>query len=101
MLQNNPQLMQLKNQIYSKLTRIEGVVRGTEKGFGFLETNKQKSYFIPPGYMKKVMPGDRIIAILKINNQREIAKPERLLEPFLTRFIGRIKIKGCSIIMDN
>ncbi|WWO97828.1 MAG: exoribonuclease II [Candidatus Dasytiphilus stammeri] len=103
MLQNNPQLMQLKNQIYSKLTRIEGVVRGTEKGFGFLETNKQKSYFIPPGYMKKVMPGDRIIAILKINNQREIAKPERLLEPFLTRFIGRIKIKDnqLSIIIEH
>ncbi|WWP00459.1 MAG: exoribonuclease II [Candidatus Dasytiphilus stammeri] len=93
MLENNQPLLQLKNQIYSKLTRIEGVVRGTEKGFGFLETNQQKSYFIPPRYMKQVMHGDRIIAILKIDNQREIAKPEKLLEPFLTRFIGRIQIK--------
>ncbi|WWP01613.1 MAG: exoribonuclease II [Candidatus Dasytiphilus stammeri] len=103
MLQNNPQLIQLKNQISSQLTLIEGVVRGTAKGFGFLETDKQKNYFIPPGYMKKVMPGDRIIAQLKINNQHKIAKPEKLLKPFLTRFIGCLKIKEnqLSIIIKH
>ncbi|WWO99264.1 MAG: exoribonuclease II [Candidatus Dasytiphilus stammeri] len=103
MLKNNPQLMQLKKQLSSKLTRIEGIVRGTAKGFGFLETNKQKSFFIPPGYMKKVMPGDRIIAKLKIHNQHDIAKPERLLKPFLRSFIGRLKIKDnhLSIILKH
>ncbi|WWP00953.1 MAG: exoribonuclease II [Candidatus Dasytiphilus stammeri] len=103
MLQNNQSLRQLKNQMSSKLSRIEGVVRGTEKGFGFLETKKQKSYFIPHGYMKQVMPGDRIIAILKIDNQRKIAKPEKLLVPFLTRFIGRLKItyNQLSILIEH
>ncbi|WP_152903549.1 hypothetical protein, partial [Serratia marcescens] len=55
MFQDNPLLAQLKQQLHSQTPRVEGVVKGTEKGFGFLEVDGQKSYFIPPPYMKKVM----------------------------------------------
>ncbi len=91
MLQDNPLLAQLKQQLNAQIPRVKGIVKGTEKGYGFLEVHSQKSYFIPPSYMKKVMKGDRVIATLHTEKNREIAKPEALLEPFLSRFIGRVQ----------
>ncbi|PVZ84812.1 exoribonuclease II [Serratia sp. S1B] len=103
MFQDNPLLAQLKQQLHSQTPRVEGVVKGTEKGFGFLEADGQKSYFIPPPYMKKVMHGDRIVATLHTEKEREIAEPETLVEPFLSRFVGRIQKKEdrLSIIPDH
>ncbi|HHL2493251.1 TPA: exoribonuclease II [Yersinia enterocolitica] len=93
MFQDNPLLAQLKQQLHTQTPRVEGVVKGTEKGFGFLEVDGQKSYFIPPPQMKKVMHGDRIIATLHTDKDREIAEPETLVEPFLSRFVGRVQRK--------
>ncbi|MFC0225880.1 exoribonuclease II [Serratia aquatilis] len=103
MFQDNPLLAQLKQQLHSQTPRVEGVVKGTEKGFGFLEVDGQKSYFIPPPYMKKVMHGDRIVATLHTEKEREIAEPETLVEPFLSRFVGRVQKKDdrLSIIPDH
>ncbi|MFP1917502.1 exoribonuclease II [Lonsdalea quercina] len=103
MFQDNPLLAQLKQQLHSKTPRVEGVVKGTDKGFGFLEADAQKSYFIPPPHMKKVMHGDRIVATLHTEKDREIAEPESLIEPFLTRFVGRVQKKDdrLSIIPDH
>lgn len=94
MFQNNPILNQLKIQLHDKIIRTEGIVKSTEKGFGFLETNKQKKYFISPNHMKRVMHGDRIIAVIYTDNNRERAEPEKLIEPFLNRFVGCIKKQG-------
>ncbi|WP_457913890.1 exoribonuclease II [Candidatus Gillettellia adelgis] len=91
MLKNNPLLTQLKKQLRSQALHVEGVVKSTEKGFGFLEIDSQKSYFIPHFYMKKVMHGDRIIATLHTDKEREFAEPHTLVEPYLSRFIGRIQ----------
>ncbi|MFP1761801.1 exoribonuclease II [Lonsdalea quercina] len=103
MFQDNPLLAQLKQQLHSKTPRVEGVVKGTDKGFGFLEADAQKSYFIPPPHMKKVMHGDRIVATLHTEKDREIAEPESLIEPFLTRFVGRVQKKDdrLSITPDH
>ncbi|PLR41688.1 exoribonuclease II [Chimaeribacter californicus] len=103
MFQDNPLLAQLKQQLHSQTPRAEGVVKGTEKGFGFLEVDGQKSYFIPPPYMKKVMHGDRVIAALHTEKEREVADPETLVEPFLTRFVGRVQKKDdrLSIVPDH
>ncbi|XBC44599.1 MAG: exoribonuclease II [Buchnera aphidicola (Schlechtendalia peitan)] len=92
MFHNHPLLSKLKDKLRSKIPRIEGIVKSTNKGFGFLETNSCTSYFIPPQKMKKVMHGDRVIAQLKIENDRKIACPEKLVEPFLSTFIGQIQI---------
>jgi len=91
MFHNHPLLSQLKKKLHSKIPRIEGIVKSTDKGFGFLEIDSQTSYFIPPKEMKKIMHGDRIIAKLKIENDREVVCPEVLVEPFLSRFVGRIQ----------
>ena len=103
MLQDNPLLAQLKQQLHSQTPRAEGVVKGTEKGFGFLEVDTQKSYFIPPPQMKKVMHGDRIIAVIHSEKDKESAEPEDLVEPFLTRFVGRVQRKDdrLSIVPDH
>ena len=93
MFQDNPLLAQLKQQLHAQTPRVEGLVKGTDKGFGFLEVDGQKSYFIPPPQMKKVMHGDRIIAAVHTNNDKESAEPEELVEPFLTRFVGRVQKK--------
>ncbi|MFB1114655.1 exoribonuclease II [Dickeya dadantii] len=103
MFQDNPLLAQLKQQLHSQTPRAEGIVKATDKGFGFLEADGQKSYFIPPPHMKKVMHGDRIIAALHTEKEREIAEPETLVEPFLTRFVGRVQKKDdrLSIVPDH
>lgn len=103
MFQDNPLLAQLKEKLHSQTPRVEGVVKGTEKGFGFLEVDAQKSYFIPPPFMKKVMHGDRVIAVLQTDKDREVADPEKLVEPFLTRFVGRVQKKDdrLSIVPDH
>ncbi|WP_029685535.1 exoribonuclease II [Tatumella saanichensis] len=103
MFQDNPLLSQLKETLHAQTPRAEGVVKGTDKGFGFLEVDAQKSYFIPPPQMKKVMHGDRIVAVIQSNNGKESAEPETLVEPFLTRFVGRVQKKDdrLSIIPDH
>ncbi|KKY88398.1 exoribonuclease II [Enterobacteriaceae bacterium RIT814] len=103
MLQDNPLLAQLKQQLHSQTPRTEGVVKATEKGFGFLEVDAQKSYFIPPPQMKKVMHGDRIVAVIHTEKERESAEPEELIEPFLTRFVGKVQRKDdrLSITPDH
>ncbi|CAL4321605.1 Exoribonuclease 2 [Buchnera aphidicola (Eriosoma grossulariae)] len=90
MFQDNPLLVKLKKKLHSKMPRIEGIIKSSERGFGFLEIDFQKSYFIPPKNMKKVMHGDRIRAILKTEQNREIIEPEKLIDPFLKTFVGKI-----------
>ncbi len=103
MFQDNPLLAQLKEKLHAQTPRAEGVVKGTEKGFGFLEVDAQKSYFIPPPQMKKVMHGDRISAVIHSDKDRESAEPETLIEPFLARFVGRVQKKDdrLSIVPDH
>ncbi|MFO6335556.1 hypothetical protein ACLBVB_37275, partial [Pseudomonas aeruginosa] len=81
---------QLKQQLHSQTPRAEGVVKGTERCFVFLDVDAQKSYFFPPPQMKKVMHGDRIVAVIHSEKERESAEPESLVEPFLTRFVGKV-----------
>ncbi|VFP80001.1 exoribonuclease II [Candidatus Erwinia haradaeae] len=94
MLQNNQILMQLKKKLHSNHKHVEGIVKKTKKNFGFLEINSNKSYFIPPTYMKKVMNGDRIIAVIQNDKNREIAYPEKIIQPFLTRFVGYVQTQN-------
>lgn len=53
--------------------------------------------------MKKVMHGDRIIAVIHTEKDRESAEPEELVEPFLTRFVGKVQGKNdrLSIVPDH
>lgn len=92
MFQDNPLLAQLKQKIQENLPKKEGTIKATDKGFGFLEVDSKKSFFIPPPYMKKCLHGDKVIAIIRTENEKEVAEPQELVEQSLTRFIGRVKL---------
>jgi len=103
MFQDNPLLAQLKQQIKETLTTKEGTIKATDKGFGFLEVDSKTSFFIPPPYMKKCLHGDKVEAIIRTENEKEVAEPDKLLEHGLTRFIGRVKMfKGrLNVVPDH
>ncbi|HHE9089892.1 TPA: exoribonuclease II [Haemophilus influenzae] len=90
MFQDNPLLAQLKQQIHESKEQVEGVVKSTDKAYGFLECDK-KNYFIAPPSMKKVMHGDKIKATIEKQGDKEQAEPEALIEPMLTRFIAKVR----------
>ncbi|WP_028109716.1 exoribonuclease II [Ferrimonas futtsuensis] len=103
MFQDNPLLQQLKAQIRETLPTVEGQIKATERGFGFLETDKGGSHFIPPSYMRKVVHGDRVTAVLRTEKEKEVAEPDSLLEPGLGRFIARVKFikERLNVIPDH
>ncbi len=49
------------------------------------------------------MHGDRIIAVIHSEKDRESAEPEELVEPFLTRFVGKVQGKNdrLAIVPDH
>ncbi|WP_424409927.1 exoribonuclease II [Pasteurella sp. PK-2025] len=103
MFQNNPLLSQLKQQIRESKQQVEGIVKGSDKAFGFLECDK-KNYFIPPAAMKKVMHGDKIKALIEVIGDKEQAEPDQLIEPMLTRFIARVRFnkdKKLQVLVDH
>ncbi|NAW87665.1 exoribonuclease II, partial [Photobacterium halotolerans] len=83
MFQDNPLLAQLKKQIQESLPKKEGQIKATDRGFGFLEVDGKESIFIPPNYMKKVMHGDRVVAVIRTEKEREVAEPQELVEQFM------------------
>lgn len=90
MFQNNPLLAQLKQQIEASKEYVEGVVKTSDKSYGFLECEKN-SYFIPPAEMKKVMHGDKVKAVVKRDGDKEPVEIDSLLEPMLERFIAQVR----------
>lgn len=91
MFKDNPLLAQLKADIRETLKTVEGSIKASDKSFGFLEVDAKTSYFIPPPYMKKVIHGDKVKAVVRTEKDKDVAEPESLIEPMLTRFVGRIK----------
>jgi len=103
MLQNNPLLAQLKQQMRAETKRAEGVVKGTDKPFGFLETDSGDSYFIPPAAMKQVLHGDRIEAIIHEEGEKTSAEPEKLLSAGLDRFLAKVQKRNgrLTVVPDH
>ncbi|OAQ15127.1 exoribonuclease II [Bibersteinia trehalosi Y31] len=90
MFQNNPLLAQLKQQIEASKEYVEGVVKASDKAYGFLECDKE-SFFISPPEMKKVMHGDRVKAVVKREGDKAQVEIDSLIEPMLERFIAQVK----------
>ena len=93
MFQNNPLLSQLKEQIQENIPKRQGIVKATERGYGFLETDKGKRFFIPPNEMKKVLHGDRINAFIRDNGDKSTAEPNQLKKTDTDIFVARLSIK--------
>ena len=97
----NSQKENIKNYAYGNMK--EGFVKATEKTFGFLEVDTRESYFIAPPYMKKLLPGDKILARITEIAGRSQACPVELIEPSLTRFVGKVSLANgrISVIPDR
>ncbi len=90
---DDPALRELKKNFNSQKVRKEGIVRASDRGFGFLECPDHKSYFIAPNFMKNLLHGDKISAVITEDNAgRSQAEPETLVESALTQFVGRVYI---------
>lgn len=94
MLQDNPLLAQLKQQLHSQTPRAEGTIKAHEKGYGFLETDNKKSYFISAQNMKNVLNGDKVSGILVQNGDKTAFEPETLLESALNIFLGQVSFNN-------
>lgn len=103
MLQNNSLLAQLKQDIRANTPRVQGTIKATDKGFGFLEAEDGTSYFIPPPAMKQVVHGDRIEAVIKEDGDKKQADPETLIEASLDRFVARVQKRDgrLAVIPDH
>jgi len=93
MFQNNPLLSQLKEKIQQDIPKRQGVVKATDKGYGFLETDKGKRFFIPPNEMKKVLHGDRITAFIRENGDKSNAEPHQLKNSDTDSFVAKLVIQ--------
>lgn len=91
------QLKDLKKQIQDSIPRGTGIVKGTNKRFGFvIADNDAQQYLLPQTEMEKVLPGDHIQYILEQGEKTEekpIAKIEKLLKSDFSHFIGSIVTK--------
>ena len=97
MLFDDPALKALKQTFNSQKIKKEGLVRASDRGFGFLETGDKNSYFIAPNFMKNLLHGDKVNAVITEDNTgRSQAEPESLVETSLNDFVGRIKINSAE-----
>ncbi|MDA7746407.1 exoribonuclease II [Psychromonas sp.] len=103
MFQDNPLLNQLKQKMQENTPKRTGIVKASDRGFGFLETDKGKRFFIAPSEMKKVLHGDRISATIQENGDKSSAQPVELKETETTEFVAQLSIndKRISIKPNN
>ena len=90
----------------ARMDLIPGTVIANPEGFGFLrpDTGAGDDLFLPPGEMRKVMHGDRVMASvtgMDRRGRREGAIVE-VLERRLTRLIGRYMVEsGISYVVPD
>ncbi|MBW8190671.1 exoribonuclease II [Neiella marina] len=90
MFKDNPLLAQLKQDIRESLPTAEGTIKATAKGYGFLEVDRKTSHFIAPPFMKKVMHGDKVSAVIRSENDKTQAEPDKLIQQAVTRFVATL-----------
>lgn len=99
MLFDDPALSALKQQFVQEKVKKEGIVKGTDRGFGFMEADRE-SFFIAPDDMRRITHGDRIQAYIEQDDQgRKRARPFKLVDNFLKRFVARTVISQGHIFV--
>lgn len=97
------QLKELKKQIQASVIRSQGIVKGTSKRFGFVIDEKDgQQYLLPQASMDLLLPGDTIQFVLeksKSDEEKPIARVEKLLTTELSYFIGQVKAKNNQLFV--
>jgi len=79
---------------------IQGTVKYTKQSFGFLETENNQSYFIPPQELKKVLPNDIVECSIKVENDKEFVVIEKLIKKHQQSFIGKVEKGGNNYFLN-
>ena len=79
---------------------IQGTVKYTKQSFGFLETQDNQSYFIPPQELKKVLPNDIVECSIKVENDKEFVKIHKLIKKADQSFIGKVEKGGNNYFLN-
>ncbi|MGH1469809.1 MAG: VacB/RNase II family 3'-5' exoribonuclease [Cellvibrionaceae bacterium] len=88
-------LGQLKQSIEDSKDYGEGIVRGTNNRFGFVNLDDGREAFLNPDEMQQVLPGDRVKVLVTENDRKKLdAKLEKLISSSLKECVGRYVIKG-------
>ncbi|CAM3501646.1 exoribonuclease II [Paraphotobacterium marinum] len=103
MLQDNPLLNKLKKELEESLPKKTGTVKAHVKGFGFLETEKKEKIFLSQKFMKQLINGDKIEAIIREQDKKKYAEPIKLISSELESFTGTAIKKNNKffIVPDN
>ena len=97
------QLKQLKKDIEDSKEYAEGIVKGTQRKFGFVVLADGREIFLNPDEMTKVFPGDNVKILITTEQNKtkdKNAKPkvsgvlQALLQSPLKELNGRYIIKG-------
>ncbi|MGI1678404.1 MAG: VacB/RNase II family 3'-5' exoribonuclease [Cellvibrionaceae bacterium] len=88
-------LGQLKKSIEDSKDYGEGIVRGTNNRFGFVNLDDGREAFLNPDEMQQVLPGDKVKVLVTENDRKKLdAKLEKLISSSLKEFVARYVIKG-------
>ncbi|ARN74191.1 ribonuclease R family protein [Oceanicoccus sagamiensis] len=94
------QLKQLKQNIEDSKEYAVGIVKGTQRKFGFVILDDGREIFINPDEMQKVFPGDTVKILITTQQENKDAKAkvsgtlEKLINSPLKEFTGRYIVKG-------
>lgn len=99
-LRNNPLLAQLKATMEEKKRRVIGEVLPSRKSFGFLLDDEGNRHFIAPPMMEKLLPGDRVEAVIETQDERENAIVEKVLSSAVNELYGVVRVRNGNVWMQ-
>ena len=94
------QLKQLKKSIEDSKEYAVGIVKGTQRKFGFVLLEDGREIFINPDEMQKVFPGDKVKILVSTKQEHKDSKAKisgsliKLIDSPLQEFTGRYIVKG-------
>lgn len=89
------QLKNLKQEIENSKEYGQGIVKGTERRFGFVVLDDEREIFLAPEEMDKVFPGDQVRIQIHTNKGGKISgELMKVINSPLKEFTGRYVVKG-------
>jgi exoribonuclease-2 len=96
------QLKQLKSELKTNKPLLRGVVKGTSGRYGFVIDSEQKSHFLSPDEMAKVLPGDEVeFSITTQRDGKEQAEVESLKHSSWKKLVGQFVVKGKAQFLET
>ena len=89
------QLQSLKKSIADSKDRAEGIVKGTQRRFGFVVLDDGREVFLSQSEMEKVFNDDRIkVEVVNDDKGKPTAVIEKLVRSDIREFCGTYHVKG-------